>query len=192
VGVQDGSFETFQRGIDSTIQYTSLCLTRLSGPVIQDVRLARITVDGLDATDALLNKLASWSFDVVILGGATFAGFNVIDVETVYNKKRVPIIVYMSHKPDMDATLNALRKHFPDWELRWERFLELGELHELVINDNSPIYYEIIGASTGFAEQVLREQAIHGRTPEAVRVADLIAKGVSSVFRDLVGSLYEF
>jgi hypothetical protein len=144
----------------------------------------------LDATDALLNKLASWSFDVVILGGATFAGFNVIDVENVYNKKRVPMIVYMSHKPDMSATLRALRKHFPDWELRWERFLALGELHELVIDDNPPIYYEIIGASTSFAEQVLREQAIQGRTPEAVRVANLIAKGVSSVFRDPMGSRY--
>ena len=79
VGAQDGSFEAFQRGVASAIQYTSLCLTKLAGPVIQDVRVARITVDGLDATDALLNNLKGWDYDVILLGGATFAGFTVVD-----------------------------------------------------------------------------------------------------------------
>ena len=183
VGVQDGSFEAFQRGIASAIQYTSLCLTKLCGDVIQSVRLAHITVDGLDATDALLNNLAGWEFDVVILGGATFAGFNVVDVMNVYKVTGKPVIVFSPKYPDVDATLEALRKHFPDWEMRWSRYETLGELHELVIEDYPPMYYEVVGASREYAEKVLREQAILGRTPEALRVADLIAKGVSSVFQ---------
>jgi endonuclease V-like protein UPF0215 family len=190
VGAQDGSFEAFQRGIASVIQYTSLCLTKLAGPVIQDVRVSRITVDGLDATDALLNNLADWCFDVIILGGATFAGFNVVDVELVHKATGKPVIVYSPKVPDMDATLTALRKHFPDWRMRWSKYEALGELHELTIDDYPPMFYEVMGESTGYAEKVLYEQAITGRTPEAVRVADIIAKGVSLVFQGPTGSRY--
>lgn len=188
VGAQDGSFEAFQRGIDSAIQYTSLCLTKLAGPVIQDIRIGCITVDGLDATDVLLYKLDGWEFDVIILGGATFAGFNVVDVEQVHKATGSPVIVYSSKMPDMDATLSALRKHFPDWKMRWCRYEALGELNKLAIGDYPAIYYEVVGASNSYAEKVLREQAITGRMPEALRVADIIAKGVSPVFRGLTGS----
>ena len=142
-----------------------------------------ITVDGLDSTEVLLNNLAGWEYDVIILGGATFAGFNVVDVENVYKATGKPVIVFSPKYPDIDATLEALCKHFPDWRQRWRRYKALGVLFELVIDKYPSIYYEVVGESKEFAERVLREQAILGRTPEAIRVADLIAKGVSSVFQ---------
>ena len=188
VGVQDGSFEAFQRGIASTIQYTPLCLTKVSGTVIQEVKIDFITVDGLDATNKLLKNLNGWNYDVVILGGATFAGFNVVDVKQVYNKIKRPIIVFSLKNPDMGATLNALRKHFQDWETRWSRYLDLGALHELRMKDKISIFFEVVGESKKYAEEVLTEQAIYGRAPEAIRLANLIAKGVSSVFQDQVVS----
>ena len=191
VGVQDGSFEAFPRGIASAIQHTSLCLTKMAGVVLQDIRLSCITVDGLDATDVLLNKLVDWDYDCLILGGATFAGFNVVDIENVYKTTGKPMIVYSPKYPDMDATLNALRKHFSDWELRWSRYEALGELYECRIRDYPTVYYEVVGESTSYAEKVLHEQAINGRTPEAIRTADLIAKGVSSVVRGQAVSRYE-
>ena len=190
VGAQDGSFEAFQRGVARAIQYTSLCLTKLAGPVIQDIRLARITVDGLDSTEVLVNNLGGWEYDVLILGGATFAGFNVVDVENVYKSTEKPVIVFSPKMPDMEATLYALRKHFPDWEMRWNKYEALGELYELRLGDPPSVYYEVVGESTSYAEKVLMEQAINSRTPEAVRVADLIAKGVSPIFQGPVGSRY--
>jgi endonuclease V-like protein UPF0215 family len=191
VGAQDGSFEAFQRGIASAIQHTSFCLTKLAGPVIQDIRVSCITVDGLDASNSLLNNLGEWNYDVIILGGATFAGFNVIDVEQVYKVTGRPVIVFSSKLPNMKATLTALRKHFPDWRIRWSRYEALGKLHELFIGDYPPIYYEVVGGPTGYAERVLSEQAITGRIPEAIRVADIIAKGVSPIFQGLKVSHYE-
>ncbi len=186
VGVQDGSFDPFQRGKSRHIQRTSLCCTCLQGPELLDLRVVPITVDGLDAGVNIVNILMDWEIDVIILGGATFAGFNVVDVEYVYREIEKPIIVYMSKYPDMDATLNALRKHFSDWRERWRRYKALGRIHELKIGEHPSIYFEVVGGSVGFAENVLREQAIHGRMPEALRIAGLIAKGTSSVFQDLV------
>ena len=64
-------------------------------------------MDGLDAGVNIVNILRDWEMDVIILGGATFAGFNVVDVDYVYREIGKPIIVYMSKYPDMDATLSA-------------------------------------------------------------------------------------
>jgi endonuclease V-like protein UPF0215 family len=188
VGVQDGSFEAFRRGSARAIQYTSFCLTKVSGSFVHDIRLGCITVDGLDATDILLDKLDGWCYDVIILGGVTFAGFNVVDVEYLYKSTGVPVIVFLNREPDKDATLRALRKHFLDWETRWSRFEALGGFHELWLNDGPSVFFEVIGASRDFAEKVLREQAVNGRVPEAVRVANLVAKGVSLIFQDRVES----
>lgn len=159
----------------------------MRGSVIQGVRLARVTVDGLDTTEALLKSLGSWETDALILGGATFAGFNVVDVLRVNRETGTPVIVFSGECPDMEATKDALRKHFPDWGERWSRYEALGEMHSLKIGGYPPVYYENIGCSTGFAEGVLREQAVSCRTPECVRVADLIAKGVTPVFRGPAG-----
>jgi len=151
-----------------------------------DLKVASITVDGLDASANIVNILRGWEMDVIILGGATFAGFNVVDVEYVYKELGKPVIVYMSEYPDMDATLNALRKHFLDWRERWKRYEALGKIHEIKIKEYPSSYFEVVGGSVELAENVLREQAINGRIPEALRLAGLIAKGTSSVFQDPV------
>lgn len=181
-GVEDGSFKAFQRGLDNPIQHTPLCLTVFQGSRLIDVRLARITVDGEDATDTLFTLLNNLEPDVLILGGATFGGFNVVYTENVYKKTGKPIIVFSAKKPDIEATLNALRKHFSDWEKRWSAYTQLGDIYSLDIGGYPTVYYEKVGCSTEFAEKVLVDQAKTGRTPEAVRVAGLIAKGLSSSF----------
>ncbi|MBC8463277.1 DUF99 family protein, partial [Candidatus Bathyarchaeota archaeon] len=50
-----------------------------------DLKIVPIIVDGLDASENIVNILGDWKIDVIILGGATFAGFNVVDVDYVYN-----------------------------------------------------------------------------------------------------------
>src|SRR4030043_1145185 len=128
-GVEDGSFEAFRRGSGDAEQHTIHCLTVLRGNVIQDVRLRRVKVDGLDATEALLDMLSGLEIDAVILGGVTFAGFNVVDVERVNRETSVPVIVFSAERPDAEATLGALRKHFGDWRERWSLYEDLGEIH---------------------------------------------------------------
>jgi endonuclease V-like protein UPF0215 family len=182
-GVEDGSFEAFRRGSAEPGQHTLLCLSVLRGSVIQDVRLHRVEVDGLDATEKLLDMLSGLRVDAVILGGVTFAGFNVVDVECVNREAHVPVIVFSSEPPDAEATLGALRKHFGDWRERWRRYEALGEIRALRIGGYPAVYYECVGCSAAFAEDVLVDQAVYIRTPEAVRVAGMVAKGLSSAVR---------
>jgi len=107
VGVEDGSF---QKGLT---EKAILAAVLFKGTWIKDVRTAKITVDGLDATEIFIKTLKGWKFEVVMLAGISFAGFNVI------------------------------------------------------------------GAGVKWASSIIRALSVCGRVPEPVRVARLIARGLS-------------
>jgi len=179
LGVEDGSFKAFQRRPESL---TYLCCVQMEGREIGEVQLAPIEVDGMDATDKLLAMVDGKTADAVILGGITFAGFNVIDPHRVLQKTGAPVIVYSGREPNSGAMILALRKHFSDWERRWGIIEGLGRIYEAVtMPGEPPVHFEVVGCSAGWAEGVLRSSALVCRIPEPVRVAGIIARGVSPV-----------
>lgn len=176
LGVEDGSFEAFSAASRSTY----LCGVAMDSGVITDVRLAEISVDGMDATDGLLGIMEGLKLDAVILGGITFAGFNVLNPFRVLEEKMVPLIVYSGVRPDNESMLRALKAHFGDWEARWGIVERLGDVHEAVTFSGEPgIYFEAVGCEPSWAEEVLRSAAAVSRIPEPVRVAGIIARGLS-------------
>ncbi len=180
LGVEDGSFAAFNRQAPGR---TILCGVLMEGDRILKVRHAEIRVDGLDATDKLLSLMRGIEVAAVILGGITFGGFNVINPRTIHDETGVPIIVYSGVKPDNDAVLAALRKHFHDWERRWEIIAGLGEIHSTwVFREDHDIYFEAVGCDPEWAEGVLKDSAMISRIPEPVRVAGLVARGLTRVY----------
>jgi endonuclease V-like protein UPF0215 family len=177
LGVEDGSFDAFNREADCQ---TILCGVLMERDRIVCVRQRKITVDGLDATDNLVSIMKGLVIDAVILGGITFGGFNVIDPNIIHSNTGIPVIVYSGEKPDNKAVLTALQKHFPDWETRWNIIKSAGKIYNAQIFENSPeIYYEATGCDTEWAEKILKASAMINRIPEPVRVAGLIARGLT-------------
>jgi uncharacterized protein len=147
---------------------------------IESVKLGKIAVDGDDVTDVLLNLLGKTSCDAIILGGITFAGFNIIDPDRINVELDVPVIVYSSKKPNNASMLDALKAHFPDWEKRWAPIKRLGEIYRIETKQGSPpIFFEIVGTSIEKAEDILKSSASLTRTPEPVRVARIVARGLT-------------
>jgi endonuclease V-like protein UPF0215 family len=175
VGVEDGGFEAFKPG-----RRAFLCAAGLTGDRVDWVKLEKITVDGRDATETLLKMLAGAEFDAVILGGVSFAGFNIIDPHVVQGAFGVPVIVYTGDEPDTGATLAALKAHFADWEERWAPVAGLGNVYSVATKDGAPpVYFEVTGCTREWAEETLRDTATLTRMPEPVRVAGLIARGLT-------------
>jgi endonuclease V-like protein UPF0215 family len=175
VGVEDGSFKAFQPD-----QKTLLCAVKMIGDRISDVRLRKISVDGTDATTVLLEMLFNLQCDLVILGGISFAGFNVVNAFKVNNEIGKPIIIYSSEMPNSDSVKSALMTHFHDWLDRWSSIEDLGKVYQVMTKFNSSkIFYEVVGASPDWAKKVLEISAYLSRTPEPVRIAGLIARGLS-------------
>jgi len=178
-GVEDGSFDAFNRE-EST--HTILCGVLIDDDRIIQIRKAEIEVDGLDATEKLLKMLESVDVDALVLGGITFAGFNIIDPRIIHEKTGFPVIVYSGVEPNNEAMLKALQKHFPDWKKRWEIVESLRPIHRTCILEKEPdVFFEAVGCDAGWAEEVLRASAVVSRIPEPVRAAGLIARGLSRV-----------
>jgi len=174
VGVEDGSF---QKGL--TLK-TFLAVVLFKGTRIADIKVAKITVDGFDATEIFSKILMNWMFEVVMLAGISFAGFNVIDPFLIYEKFMKPVIVVTRNKPDNKAVKKALQRHFADWKLRWKPFAKLDGFNQVIIlADKLPLYFNVVGASVEWAANVIHALSICGRIPEPLRVARLIARGIS-------------
>ncbi len=122
VGVEDGSFDAFLPG-----QTTLLCAVCMAGDRVEWVKLGRVRVDGREATGVLLGMLRGERFDALILGGVSFAGFDVVDPQVLREELGVPVIVYSSKLPDSTSTLSALKANFSDWAERWAPIERDGE-----------------------------------------------------------------
>ncbi len=172
-GIEDGSFI---KGVDKK---ALLSLVLFQGLKIEDVKFAWIKVDGLDATSKAVKALNRWEFNVVMLAGVSFAGFNVIDPGVLSEKLGKPIIVVSRTRPKNKAVKCALKRHFKDWEIRWKVFEKLGAVFEVKVGGMPPIFIETIGIDADSASQLVGALSIHGRVPEPIRVARIIARGLS-------------
>lgn len=174
VGVEDGSF---QKGITREALLAAVLFREAN---IENVKVVKITVDGLDATKKLAEVLKEWDFTTIMLAGVSFAGFNLINPTIIYEKFKKPVIIISRTKPDNRAVKQALKKHFEDWEMRWEVFQKLGPIHKIVTRSGeAPLYVEIVGASVKWASNIIRALCFCGRVPEPIRAARLIARGLS-------------
>jgi len=174
VGVEDGSF---QKGIT---RRALLAVVLFKGLEIENIKITKIAVDGLDATEKLAEVLNEWEFATVMLAGVSFAGFNIIDPTAIHEKFEKPVIIVTRTKPDNKAVHRALQRHFKDWRIRWQVFEKLGSFHKVVVlADEPPIYVKTIGVDVKWARNLIRALAVCGRVPEPIRVARLIARGLS-------------
>jgi len=173
VGVEDGSF---QKGV---ARKALLAAVLLRGMKIKNVKVTEVTVDGLDATQRLSEILSEWEFVAVLLAGVSFAGFNVIDPTVIHEKFEKPIIIISKTKPDNKAVKQALQRHFEDWKIRWAIFEKLNSFHRITVSTGAPIYVETIGMGVRLAANLISALSFCGRVPEPIRIARLIARGLS-------------
>ncbi|ASJ01337.1 endonuclease dU [Thermococcus gorgonarius] len=137
-----------------------------------------ITVDGTDATDAIIDAVNSSRFKdlrVIMLKGITYAGFNVVDLEKLYRETGLPVIVVIRKKPDLKAMEEALRKHFSDAEERIRLLRRAPPLMELI---PGKLYIQTVGLPFKTASEVVEVTTKTGLTPEPLRLAHMIASAV--------------
>lgn len=178
IGVDDGTFS----GRKGTGRRAVLVALLFENARILAVRIGLIQVDGRDATQVLTSLLREMKFDVVMLSGISFAGFNLIDISKLARLTRKPVIAIIGEKPDNAAVNRALRKHFSDWRERWRIVQSAGRLYAFRPLASEPeLFFEVKGASPAFAKKTIRSAAIISRLPEPVRVAGIVARGLSSL-----------
>ncbi len=178
VGVEDGGF--IKAPLNRGIQKALLICVLLQGMQIEDFRANAVTVAGLDASEILVDILRGLSFDTLTLAGVSFAGFNLIDPVLIFEEFDKPVVIISRTRPDNLAVRSALFSHFEDWQIRWRVFEKIGPIYEVVsMPSEPPLYVEVIGANLNWASDLIRAFTFCSRVPEPIRVARLIAHGLT-------------
>ena len=116
---------------------------------------------------------------VVMLNGITFAGFNIVDVKKLNMATKLPIVTVTREKPDLEKIRDALQ-NLSHSEERWRAVLSAGEPNEVSTrNAEVKVYMQTAGVSKEDASKILRLTSTRSNVPEALRVAHLIASGIS-------------
>ena len=135
--------------------------------------------DGRDSTSKIISMVNQTrhkdQLGVVMLDGITFGGFNVVNIQKLFNSTGIPVIVIMRKYPDFEKIKKAL-KRFKDWEERWKDIKDAGEVYK--IENKEDIYIQIYGIKLDDAEEIIKLSTTRSAIPEPVRVAHLIAAGV--------------
>jgi len=179
LGIDDGVFVPRSKGTADVIG-----VVYRGGYWFEGIMRTDVTIDGLDATERITEMVECSPYykelRVIVLDGVTFAGFNVVDIKELSRRLALPVISVVRQKPDLEEIRRAL-KNLPNFENRLRAMENAGELFEVKVKQGeNPIYIHVAGVLREDAEEILRKTSTRSLVPEALRVAHIIASGLSA------------
>ncbi|MEM3696127.1 MAG: DUF99 family protein [Candidatus Bathyarchaeia archaeon] len=180
LGVDDGVFVPRSKGLVPIVG-----VVFRGGYWLDGVMHTNVKIDGLDATkkitSMIINSPHYKQLRVIMLNGITFAGFNIVDIRELSAETKLPVIAVTREKPNFKEIREAL-KNLPKSEERWKAVENAGEVHEVFTrNEKEKIYMQICGILEEDAKKILQLTSTRSNIPEALRVAHLIASGITTI-----------
>jgi endonuclease V-like protein UPF0215 family len=176
VGIDDGPFIPRTAGKADLIG-----VVFRGGYWLDGVMRAKVEVDGLDATDKIVDMIKDSihykQLRVIMLDGITYAGFNIVNIRRLFESTGLPVIALTKRKADLEDVKNAL-KNLANWEKRWRDIRDAGGVIELK-KGNARIYMQTTGILREDAEKIVEISSTRSSIPEPLRVAHIVASGFS-------------
>lgn len=146
------------------------------GSSIDGVLSEVVAVDGSDSTDKIIKMVGNSKFypqlKAIMLKGIAVGGFNLIDIEKLSKKTKIPVIVVMRRLPDRERIAKVLIK------LGKKRRIKLmekaGKIHKAGV-----LYIQFSGTTLEKAKEIIKISSSRGNIPEPIRVAHLMAGGIT-------------
>lgn len=198
IGFDDAPFPREHRG--DVLLVGAVC----SGTRLDGVVSGRIRRDGADATRRMVALVRASQFgeslQAVMLQGIAVGGFNVVDVHGLASALGVPVLVVVRRPPDMESVRRALfstsppgRVSVPGAARKWRLIVQAGVIEPLGASRRSQkkrpsgiataaprLWVQRAGLSLEEARRLVAATTLHGNIPEPLRVAHLIAGGVTT------------
>jgi endonuclease V-like protein UPF0215 family len=144
---------------------------------LEGVMRTEVEVDGIDSTERLIHMISESRYrdqiKAVMIDGIAVAGFNVLDIESLHESLGIPVLTVTRDEPDFNTIRAALKKHFEDWERRYELISKL-KLRQ-IRTEHKPLYVSGLGADREELERLVTISTVRGAVPEPIRMAHLIA-----------------
>lgn len=173
IGFDDGPFDKFGPAGRDVLLVGAICArTRLDGVVS-----GRVRRDGRNATRRMMELLRGSPFDrsvrAVLLGGIAVAGFNVVDIHALAEALARPVIV-VARRPPHYAKIRLALARVPGDERKWALIEAAGPMEPV-----RGIHVQRAGISLAETAALLEATTLHGKLPEPLRLAHLIAGGIA-------------
>lgn len=172
VGFDDAPFDPASRG-DVRVVGAVCARTRLDG-----ILSGRVRRDGANATEVLAGLVANSKFRghvrAVLLQGIALAGFNVVDIHGLAGMLGVPVVVVVRRQPRL-ALVEAALLRTRGGARKWELVQAAGPSEKL-----GPLWVQHVGIERADTMALITATTLHGNVPEPLRLAHLIAGGVTT------------
>lgn len=148
-----------------------------AGARLDGVLSTHVWRDGVNSTDRLARSLSASKFfpqlQAIILQGIAFAGFNVVDLQRLHALTGLPVLVAIRRLPDMEAIRTALLHKVPGGARKWRLIQAAGRMQAV-----AGIHVQCAGLTPDNATRLVAGWQLHGKLPEPLRIAHMIAGGV--------------
>jgi len=171
IGIDDAPFNKFKKG-----KVLVVGTIFRGGSFLDGIVSTKIDVDGNDSTKNIIKMINKCKFkpqlQCIFLDGIAVGGFNVIDVKELNKKTKLPVIVIIRKKPNIEKIKKTLIK------INKKSKIRLIEKAGSVIPVNK-IFIQITGLSIEKARDILKITCTRSLIPEPIRIAHLIASGIT-------------
>src|SRR3989338_6425699 len=109
VGIDDAPFNKFKKG-----NVVVIGAVFRGGSWLDGILSTKVGIDGNNATKKIADMISKCKFkpqlQCIFLNGIAVGGFNVIDVEELSKKTKLPVIVIIRKNPDIEKIKKTLIK----------------------------------------------------------------------------------
>jgi endonuclease V-like protein UPF0215 family len=148
--------------------------------VIDGFVFGRTTLDGDDATDAILQmyeELKRPDISYILISGLIISLYNIIDIKKIYKSLQIPIIGITYH--DSEGIENSIKHRFPNsFKSKINNYQKLGIRKKITLHTSSEVYVRKEGCTLHDVRYLLDKLTLQGSFPEPIRVAQLLAKSL--------------
>ena len=177
LGVDDGPFNKFRN------KECLVIATVFRGGSFMDGLLSmKVKVDGSNSTNQLIKIVRKTKhlgqLQCIMTDGIALAGFNVLDIQQINKKTKLPVIVVIRRKPNLKKIEKALKNaNKKTYKKKLGLMKKAGKIYKTKIK-NKNLYFQIVGIKEKQAKEIIKISATHAVIPEPLRIAHLIASGV--------------
>ncbi len=171
LGIDDSPFKKSQKG--EVLVVGSIFR---GGLFLDGILSTKVAIDGDDATEKIIKMVNGSKFkpqlQCILLNGIAVAGFNIIGIKELAEKTKIPVMVIIRKKPNVQLIKGALAK------INQSEKIALIEKAGSVIPIGK-IYAQLAGIGIEKARQILKITCTRSLIPEPIRMSHLIASGIT-------------
>jgi endonuclease V-like protein UPF0215 family len=170
IGVDDAPFNKSKKGNVLVV----LTFFR-GGSLLEGILSTKVRVDGNDSTKKIFKLINNSKFKpqirAILLNGIALGGFNVIDIQELNKKTKIPVIVVIRNYPDFEKIRLALIKIKK--ESKFKLIEKAGKVEKI-----GKIFIQVAGIGLEEAKQILKISCTRSFIPEPIRISHIIASGI--------------